>query len=127
MHLSNGQKLPKHEIVSSKKQIERIFREGKPLYLDNLKIISICLNNTTDQAYSQIFISVPKKKIKKAVSRNKLKRRIKEAYRKNKYKLNLTDKKIVMAIIYTKTEIESYINIEENIIRAFRTINATEQ
>jgi ribonuclease P protein component len=61
-----------------------------------------------------------KKKLKKAVDRNKAKRLIREAYRKNKEELiKLLEKspfEMHISIIYTANEILSYQEIESKII-----------
>ncbi len=63
----------------------------------------------------QIIVSASKKRFRKAVDRNKIKRRVKEAFRKSKYRLKLTDPKLQkiseMAIIYCGNEICSQLKI----------------
>lgn len=56
-----------------------------------------------------ILISVPKKRFKRAVHRNRIKRQIREAYRKNKHELlqvlQEKDMSIAVAFIYLSNEI----------------------
>lgn len=61
---------------------------------------------------SQIVISVPKRRAKRAVDRNRLRRQIKEAYRLSKAplveQLKALDKQVVLFLIYTGKEKEEY-------------------
>ena len=66
---------------------------------------------------SAILASIPKKRFKRAVKRNKLRRRIKEAFRLNKSLLNIpletAGKTIDMAIIYLDKEVQPYAFLEK--------------
>ncbi len=62
-------------------------------------------------------ISIPKRKFKKAVTRNLIKRRTIEAYRKQKsafyQTLQTYNKKIALFLIYTSDHVSSYSEIEK--------------
>lgn len=64
-------------------------------------------------------ISIPKRKFKKAVTRNLIKRRTIEAYRKQKsafyQTLQTYNKKIVLFLIYTSDHVSSYSEVEKKI------------
>ena len=70
------------ESLKGKKSIEELFKNSSSFYLHPLLIKYIKVPEVT--GCNQILISVPKKKFKRAVDRNLLKRRIREAYRLNK-------------------------------------------
>ena len=73
----------KEERLCSRKMIKELFESGQTLSSYPVKIIW----KETKLFASvpvQIVISVPKRNIKKAVDRNKIKRQIREVYRKNK-------------------------------------------
>ena len=79
------------------------------------------LDGPFDSKYPvRILISVPKRKVRKAVHRNLLKRRIREAYRLHKQ--GLYDVLLqhgghcTLALVYTSGKIAGYKAIEEKII-----------
>lgn len=113
------QTFKKEERLSSKKIVDKLFSEGKSFAIHPFRVV--WLNYDLKSEYpAQILISIPKKKIKRAVDRNLLKRRIREAYRKNKaswYEFMIENNlKCVFAVLYNSHEIASYKAIEEEII-----------
>lgn len=68
----------------------------------------------------QVLFSVPKKKIKTSVQRNRLKRRMREAYRKNKHLIyelfKNSERSLALAFIYSSNEESEYREIERKII-----------
>lgn len=69
------------------------------------------------EASASILISVPKKRFKRAVKRNRVKRQIREAYRNHKHALLHTldeqDQKMAIAFIYLSDELISSTVLEE--------------
>ena len=113
------QTFKKEERLSRKKIIESLFADGISFNQFPFKVV--WLEYPLDGKYPvQVLISVPKRKFKRAVDRNLLKRRIREAYRKNKESLygylKEKDKTCVLALLYISSEIASYKEIEEKII-----------
>ena len=99
--------LGKAERLCSKKLIERLFVGGHksfPAY--PLRVVYMYLNPDEAEADVSILISVPKKRFKRAVKRNFVKRQIREAYRRHKYILLDTlqaqgnSQKMVVAFIW---------------------------
>lgn len=110
----------KKEKLCSKKLIEHLFNNPKNIKEGFIKVLhKEQVENITD-VNCQVLISVSKKKIKKAVDRNLLKRRIREVYRLNsfelKQQLNKFNKQISIAIIYQSNEVLEYKLIESKII-----------
>lgn len=125
-----NQAFTKKERLCSRKIIDELFSSGKSFSVHPFRIIWI--ETKLNASYPvQIVISVPKKKIKKAVERNKIKRRIREAYRKNKYflyeHLAKTGKQIAMMIIYTQTEEMMYKEIENKIIITLQRLTTKDE
>ena len=78
--------LGKAERLCSKKLIERLFEGGnKSFPAFPLRVVYMYLNPDEAEADVSILISVPKKRFKRAVKRNFVKRQIREAYRRHKY------------------------------------------
>lgn len=115
------QTFKKEERLSRKKIIESLFADGRSFNRFPIKIV--WLDYPLDGKYpAQVLISVPKRKFKRAVDRNLLKRRMREAYRKNKQPfydfLTKNNKTCVLALLYISGDIASYDEIEKKIIVA---------
>lgn len=110
----------KAERLKSEKIIKELFLKGSSFYSYPLKIFYL---PSPKEGPSQVMFAVPKKKIKRAVDRNKLKRRMREAYRLNKH-LAPPDKSFYLGIIYIADKIEDYQLIESKLKKFFdRLVN----
>lgn len=76
----------KRERIVSKKQLEALFDGGdsQSLAAFPLRVVYQQTKRSQGDAPAQILISVPKKRFKHAVDRNRVKRQIREAYRHHK-------------------------------------------
>ncbi len=115
--LNNG--LCKAERLNSKSTIEKLFSgNSKSFSAYPLRIVFMPLEKK-ENALASIMISVPKKRFKRAVKRNKVKRQIREGYRKNKQELlNVLNEKehgLAIAFIYLSNEILATNLIEDAI------------
>ena len=78
--------LDKTERLCSKNLIERLFAGGNRSFpAFPLRVVYMYLHPDEGSSDVSILISVPKKRFKRAVKRNLVKRQIREAYRLNKY------------------------------------------
>jgi len=75
----------KEERLCGKKNIDRLYEEGKAFLSYPVRIV-FC-KAPQNNIPARCLISVPKKKIKHATDRNRIKRQIREAYRLNKQPL----------------------------------------
>lgn len=101
MSTPNRYTLPKLERLNSRILIEKLFTGGsKSLPAFPLRIVYMPVEGEHLPAVS-LLISVPKKRFKRAVKRNRVKRQIREAYRKHKdclhESLEASGKKVVIA------------------------------
>jgi len=74
----------KAERLSHRHQIDALFNEGSTFNMGPMKVIYL-INDNTASFGVKILVAVAKKKFKKAVERNGIKRLIREAYRLNKH------------------------------------------
>lgn len=103
--------LSKNERLHSKKSIKELFDKGSSFFLYPFKVLYLDRPKDSIET-NQVLFSVSKKKIKKAVDRNQVKRRIKEGYRLNKHLLSNAEVKKNIALIYVSSDIPSFKKIE---------------
>ncbi|MBT8237443.1 MAG: ribonuclease P protein component [Croceitalea sp.] len=105
----------KNEKLKSKKQIERLFVDGKSISNYPLKLIYQKVDSLGENDSKVAFI-VPKKNFGGAVHRNRIKRLLREGYRLNKHLIfNNIEGKFTFAIIYIGKDMPNYQMIKENI------------
>ena len=117
--------LSKAERLSRKRDIDLLFAEGQSFIAYPLRVVY----TVTDEQRSvpaSILISVSKKKFKRAVKRNAVKRQIRESYRLRKSVLHepllTTGKFLTIAYIYLEKELVSYENMEKAMEKAVRML-----
>jgi len=77
----------KPEKICNQNQIDALFKDGKSLKAGLFRLI-FTETELIKKPVVQVLIAVPKKKLRRAVDRNRMKRLIREAYRMNKHKIN---------------------------------------
>lgn len=109
------QTFSKDERLSGKLLIDLLIKKGNSFTGFPFKITWMEIQESPVPV--KIVISVPKRKFKKAVDRNRIKRLTREVYRKNKHQLieRLGDKKIALLLVYTSKTIFDYAEAEEKI------------
>lgn len=111
--------LCKSERLNSKIVIEKMFAGGSSRSFSVFPLRVVYMPVDSLEASASILVSVPKKRFKRAVKRNRVKRQIREAYRKNKGELKqlLTEKeqKLAIAFIYLSDQLTSSVEIEEKV------------
>lgn len=112
----------KRERLHSKKLIKELFDKGSSFFLYPFKVVYL---NRPGDATHQLLVSVSKKKLRRAVDRNYIKRRVKEAYRLNKYLLEEREvPKKLIALIYVSQELMGYHEIEPKLKKILHKIPA---
>ncbi len=115
----------KPERLNKKKIIEKMFAGGSRSFsIFPLRVVWLPAEELDVQA--SILISVSKRRFKRAVKRNRIKRQIREAYRLNKQILlaPLTEKnsRLAIAFIYLADELMNSALVEEKIKTALTRI-----
>ncbi len=115
-------KFSKKERLKSQNKIQQLFEKGNQFNHFPFRIIWQFEKQFNPELCAQIGISVSKRKIKKAVERNRIKRKIKEIYRKNKVliynSLNEFKQSIYFMVIYNSTEDLNYAEMEKELLKA---------
>ena len=111
----------KEERIVSNLLIETLFEKGnsKSLNAYPLRAVYVKTEHREECAPVQLLISVPKKKFKHAVDRNRVKRQIREAYRNNKSLLEGTVEEgqmLLIAIIWLSDKHFATKEIEKRVI-----------
>jgi ribonuclease P protein component len=110
----------KEERLCSQKQIELLFNNSSSFILYPFRFVWTS-QTLADAPYpAEIAISVPKKRFKRAVDRNKIKRLIREAYRKNKgelfYPFLIQEHiKLSFILIYVSNELFTAVDMEKKL------------
>jgi ribonuclease P protein component len=111
--------LGKDEKLKSRKLIEHLFGEGKRVKSFPLQLIYLQISHDSDFPV-KVGFSVPKRVVKLAVDRNRIKRLMREVYRKNKYLISENIKEpYIFMLIYTAKEESKYSDLEEIFKKVF--------
>jgi ribonuclease P protein component len=114
--LKAGFSFRKVERISSRKEIDLLFEKGKSFTIYPLRVVYAEKAAASGVAAS-VLISVPKKKFKRAVHRNRLKRLIRENYRLRKNALlavcRQENREMNIGFIYAANEQAATIEIAE--------------
>lgn len=119
--------LSKNERLSWKRYIDLLFAEGDSFVAYPLRVIFLPLDEKVMPASSSILISVSKRKFKRAVKRNRVKRQVREAYRVRKYELleplETCGKQLLLGFIYLDKEIHPFATMEKAMNKVVRLLN----
>ncbi len=116
----------KSERLCSKKSIDEVFTQGTSVFAYPIKanytVKTLCEGEPAVQA---LFV-VPKKRFKRAVHRNALRRRMREAYRLNKHSLTQwcqnNNLQLRIAFMYVSSEQINFEQIQNAIVKLFLLI-----
>lgn len=109
----------KEERLCSKKLLEKLFHSGSSFLLYPFRIVWLP-ESLPPGIRAQVVISVPKRRFKKAVDRNLIKRRIREIYRLHKASglyasLEASDQQLLLGISYIGKTITEYPLMEKKL------------
>ncbi len=111
--------LRKAERLNSKILVGKMFEGGISKSFSIFPIRIVYMPVEKGEASASILISVSKRRFKRAVKRNRVKRQIREAYRKNKHllldQLQCCNQHLAIAFIYLSDEFVATSELEEKI------------
>ena len=116
-------KLYKSEKLCSKIEIDRLYGKGTSVIAYPLRAVYLVVDDDESNLKSspaRFLISIPKKRIRKAVQRVTLRRRVREAYRLNRRELLLPTLEqegwgVDIAFVYLDTTMAPYDVIQEKV------------
>ncbi|MDL2322482.1 ribonuclease P protein component [Bacteroidales bacterium OttesenSCG-928-A17] len=119
----------KEERISSKREIGFLFENGTSFIAYPLRIVYV-EKETSEGSRFSVLVSVSKKKFKRAVKRNRVKRLIREAYRLNKSVLwdSIAEDKFVscpflnIAFIFVGNDMPDFEQVESAMKKALFSI-----
>jgi len=118
-------RLRKSERLCSETSISELFKDNNSFFVYPFRVVWRESSQKHDYPV-QVAISVGKKRIRRAVKRNYLKRRIKEAYRLNKNIIynSIGDKSIDMMFIYMTSEIKEFSDLEPAVVKVLNKLKS---
>ena len=124
--VGNRYTLSKKERLSRKRDIDALFMEGKSFIAYPLRVIFLSVDSRDRSVPVSILVSVSKKRFKRAVKRNLVKRQVREAYRTQKHELcNHVQGEglfLMVAFIFMDKEIYPQKDIEKSMAKALRLL-----
>lgn len=124
-----GQAFPKRERIYLRDELRLLFaaKDGFVSYPLRVLVLEKAKDSESEPRV-KVLISVPKRRFKRAVDRNLLKRRFREAYRLQKVgfieQLGALDqsqeRQLLMGFIYISDEVATYKEMEAAVAKAFR-------
>ena len=113
--------LKKRERMVSQKLIDTLFGGGcsQSMAAFPLRAVYIKKERAQDEAPVQMLVSVPKKRFKHAVDRNRVKRQVREAFRQHKellYEALTEHEQLLLAFIWLSDEHRSSRDVESRVV-----------
>ncbi|WP_089684755.1 ribonuclease P protein component [Catalinimonas alkaloidigena] len=123
--------LPKSQRLCGKKQIEELYKKGSSIVVYPYRITYLLVPSPAETApCPQILFAIPKRRFRKAVDRNQLRRRTREAYRHHKQLLQEalptpSTFSLRIAFTYIGNQIFTYSFIEKKLSLGLRRLAET--
>ena len=122
--------LSKEERLSWKRYIDLLFEKGQSFVAFLLRVVYLPLEEDMADTNFHPLYDMEKKKFKRAVKRNLIKRQVREAYRVRKYDLidPLTEKnkRMLVAFLYLDKEIHPFTDMEKAMTKAIKILRDKE-
>lgn len=116
--------LSKAERLSWKRYIDLLFEKGKSFVAFPLRVIFLPVEKA--EAPVSILVSIPKKRIRRAHLRNRIKRQVRETYRVGKHelaeKMAEGDKSMLVAFLYIDNTVHPFPDMEKAMAKALKIL-----
>ncbi|MCJ8208932.1 ribonuclease P protein component [Mucilaginibacter sp. RS28] len=114
----------KEERLRNKKLLDELFHKGSSFLCYPFRVSYLVTALPPGDYPVQVVFPVARKRFKRAVQRNQIRRRIKEAYRLNKQQylyqsLGQSEVTLVLSLSYVGKEILPYQTIEKKLLKVF--------
>lgn len=108
----------REERLKSRKEIGGLFSGAESFGQYPLRLVWADMSERRSSAPVQFAVSVPKRRFKKAVQRNRIRRQVREAYRLHKHRLYEVlggegGQQVAFMVLYTGQEAQPYEAIEQ--------------
>ncbi len=121
--------LSKEERLSWKRYIDLLFAKGQSFVAFPLRVVYLPIEEEMPTRVS-FMVSVPKKKFKRAVKRNLIKRRVRETFRVRKCSLwesfEAKNKNLLVAFLYLDKEVCSFASMEKAMTKTINILREKE-
>jgi ribonuclease P protein component len=126
--MDSGQTFQKRERIVSQKLMEQLFdgTSSHSMSVFPLRVVFMTVPRTEGACPVQILVSVPKRRFKHAVDRNRVKRQVREAFRKNKHLLWTSvpdDQQLAIAFIWLANELMPTPRVAHSVTTLLTRIN----
>jgi ribonuclease P protein component len=119
--------LGRDERLKSRKQIDKLFAEGKSFVVNPFRVYFLVNGSWTMENGLQFGIGVSNRNFKRAVDRNRIKRLTREAWRlqKNELKefLKVSNKQLNVFFIYTGKELPDFATVKDKLALALKKLS----
>ena len=121
--------LTKAERVCSKSLLEKLFGKGGKRTIVAYPLRAVYLIWEGEGVPVQMMVSVPKRNLKHAVDRNRVKRQVREAFRKHKMPLAdavkaQTGRRVAVAFVWMSQEVTDSTLVETSVCRLLQKVQA---
>jgi len=122
-------RFPRHERLKSRQRLEAVYADGKQLAHKGLRVRFLVHPQTNKPEHAngqliQLALSVPKRKHKRATTRNTLKRRLREAYRLNNHALKAALESegayLECMLFYDRRDVAAYATLARHLTALFQ-------
>ncbi|MDR1557332.1 MAG: ribonuclease P protein component [Tannerellaceae bacterium] len=116
---------PKEERLSWKRHIDQVFGEGQSFVAFPLRVVYLPVESSLSAPVSML-VSVSKKRIKRAVGRNYIKRQVRETWRVRKYELAdalvARNQSMFLAFLYIDKKLHPFAEMEKAMAKVVKIL-----